>query len=425
MSNVIIAMPMHFSFAHGWQCINLVDMAKRFLTEEGRELLLIKALDKGLKRNADIGKRLGVMPRQFQNILSGDTSLSPKVASKLEEVLGFSLREVRGLTSPNQLRRDRYNVGFPDSLTPAQKATLNYYKKLMQNATQKNVLLDPRLSELLLSPIVNSIPKSLSEVDESVPSVAELSRQLIDQVEMPTLAECVTTSRMLLSSTLEDRNRPYGFHFTYNHFLEIACVIRVNSSEHDGDPQVISYDRQNLKHSHPPGRSIVWGASYVFSNLSVLTPMERWIQAVREGLSTAHSMFLHGFMPIILQVLAYRVDLQMFPITRIKPLGIITLDQRHKGYGRAYSLYTFVVDIFADEERRDPNFIAMLPTNAVDLQLRPQSDLTPKTFERADDEPAFVDEIVMEAIQNPKKPIKNKDRGADFHACFHSGARLF
>lgn len=376
---------------------------KRYLTEDGFEALWRKAKGKGHHRNSDIAEALDMSSRQFQNIIARKASLSQRTIAQLEAIYGFSSDELAALTTAAVPAQSKIIAPYQSLLTSAQRATLHYYKQTMLGPKAfRNIILDSGLSEQLL---------------------VGASGAAVSGLDLPSLSDCVTGSRIYVANSIQDRNKPVAMYISYNHFVEVAAVIRFVTPDL-GCNHILSYDRRNLTLGHAGGRAIVWGASFAYSNIDVLAPMEKWVQAIRERIQNPDDMFIRGNIPILLQLLSYRIDLLSFPRVKVSPLGIVTLDQREEAGGRVYSQFLFMIDLEVERECLEPHFIKGIQTVALDLKLLPEQDLDKVDYSRPDGEPAYVEQIGVAALKPEKHFFTLGEATKKFKAFFYPGLRL-
>ena len=165
----------------------------------------------------------------------------------------------------------------------------------------------------------------------------------------PSLREAVLDS--VLFPALDDAHKdlPFVPGTDYNHFIQLALVVPVWFAG-DEQPVVLGYHRSPTilpyTYVHTQGVSLLWTTGFLhgLGQMADLD-MHEWIELTgTQSPAEAQAAFLDGSDPTILRLLEHRLCLAGHQRT-IRPLGVVTNDQRGQGKARVYTHYVFRCDL--------------------------------------------------------------------------------
>ena len=172
-----------------------------------------------------------------------------------------------------------------------------------------------------------------------------LSERLLQADLLPSFAECVDGSSTELPRE-EDKDNPRLLGWRYNHFLQAAAILSVDSAG-ENLRQTVAYYRRALPglREHTPGLAILWGASFVCRVREYFpSRMDYWMEDVRCCSILAQDSFVAKLDSVLAHLLYRKIHLEDVPL-KIVPYAVVTNDQRDEstGTGRVYTQYVFDV----------------------------------------------------------------------------------
>lgn len=171
----------------------------------------------------------------------------------------------------------------------------------------------------------------------------EISQRLLDGESVP-MIEAFGNSRIFTPASSDEKDRSFPPGFDYNHFLSLAMVLTDRKSD-----VVIAYVRQlgqlTSSYIHQQGCSIIWATSVLFGlKHDDQMRFDNWFTAACEKPETALKSFIEGPDPPITFALSHRINLTGIK-HKIRPMAVITNDQRSSDKLRVYTHYVFECEL--------------------------------------------------------------------------------
>ncbi|MEM9108477.1 MAG: hypothetical protein AAGC72_00445 [Planctomycetota bacterium] len=173
------------------------------------------------------------------------------------------------------------------------------------------------------------------------------SRALITATGVPSLFESIYNSATFTPIDDAHKDKPFVPGMDYNHFLMIGAVLIINTPQ---KKVAIGYHRSPnsdalATYKHVDGLSILWATGFEFNLKETMDlDMWDWMNLVSQSPEQAEDAFIGKDDPTLLRLLSHKLTLTSGHCS-IRPLCVITNDQRSKTKNRVYSQYVFAIDI--------------------------------------------------------------------------------
>lgn len=173
-----------------------------------------------------------------------------------------------------------------------------------------------------------------------------LSRALINGIGVPSLFDAVYNSATFTPIDDAHKDVPFVPGMDYNHFLMIGAVLIVNGHK---EKTAIGYHRSvsHLKgtYKHTQGLSILWATGFEFNLKETMDrDMWNWMTLASETPDQAEQAFIGKNDPALLRLLSHKLTLNPKNCS-IRPLCVVTNDQRPLNKPRIYTQYVFRIDV--------------------------------------------------------------------------------
>jgi hypothetical protein len=282
----------------------------------------------------------------------------------------------------------------PDTLIELARAVglgANYYELVLVEAHTEVTVRERLIPEILGSGFPTH--KDRQDVKLVLESL-DLSDSLLARRGMPTFAECLKATSVWTPVNDSHKDHPCLRGHKYNHFVQPSVVVTLDLKE---PARVLAYSRvkrsRQPSNVHTDGLSILFGASPLW-NVDRHEPssLDHWL-AIADTRRGAKAL-LAGTSPALLQMVRYKIDLLRYEC-RIRPLGVITKDERRQGHKRVYTQFVFHVAVKVPTKSVD-DFLHGIPGQGL---YRVSETINPETtFVNEEGKPNVMDVIAWQAL---------------------------